>query len=830
MDIDEEMTAVAVVRLLAFSPQDEEGIGQQYSREQLVSSLERDLQGPRVRATLQGLYDMLVDGEQNHRTTAVGEVLDTVSWEAFGLVVGCLERFATSASSNNSGSITGTFEKSSDEAQTLTTSRDVDECAALSERLALAMAEIFSPKELHLMTLEHLHAYTKARTLRVVLTILRRSTQRMATARRSKFLEASLRPALEASKRVGLVAAAGDAPAESGLPQKSSGSDADGTGGDEEPPPPPLPIADEDMPSRVAYDAAASAAETAADFIGPLMEQARAERALLAVSGLPTARRGEGRPSAAAVATSAGGSGRAVGSGEKEGVSASDLSLAAYIGFALSALERAGETSVCCTAAAAAAAAATGSEDKPPAGKSLARAQERLVGIVVDSPLDLRFVLLHGCRVSYASGVKRRRRRSKGGGEEGESHLPGAKLGGAVGLGDAAINGALSWTLRGVSTLAYLVACEPRLRDKWLPLVWSRRTERQLFLPHAEALMRDRSKRIANKGLELACFVAERLGGFPDRTGAFAFDWEPGDEEINGAGDDGGGGGAWNGGGREEARYCLLFSQDADAGGSTTSEGTSPSSRQRPFDPYRLDFAGFLQVLVDVMVSCPLPGLRTRGHAALVALLGAAAEASRFRVLRRLVELCPWPNARGLLLDALRREIDRALRQCGIEEEEQQQQQQQLQQKQQQQHQQAASAAPSLSSSSPFASALAGDVVCEQLRRACRRGPLASLMADMDSRTGGLALARYAHKLDAVGGGGARGGSSGRAEAGAAWGRLELREPKKLLQNRLLVQGLLDELRGAVITADNAGPEHFRLFILEDAAQQCLEELELAVV
>lgn len=74
-----------------------------------------------------------------------------------------------------------------------------------------------------------------------------------------------------------------------------------------------------------------------------------------------------------------------------------------------------------------------------------------------------------------------------------------------------------------------------------------------------KVLMRDRSKRVANKGLELACFVAERLGGFPDRTGAFAFDWENGDEEIDGAGDDGGGGGAWNGGGREEARVFLLF-------------------------------------------------------------------------------------------------------------------------------------------------------------------------------------------------------------------------------------------------------------------------------
>lgn len=71
--------------------------------------------------------------------------------------------------------------------------------------------------------------------------------------------------------------------------------------------------------------------------------------------------------------------------------------------------------------------------------------------------------------------------------------------------------------------------------------------------------MRDRSKRVANKGLELACFVAERLGGFPDGTGAFAFDWEPGDEDIDGAGDGDGGGedGAWNSGGREEARFVF---------------------------------------------------------------------------------------------------------------------------------------------------------------------------------------------------------------------------------------------------------------------------------
>lgn len=43
---------------------------------------------------------------------------------------------------------------------------------------------------------------------------------------------------------------------------------------------------------------------------------------------------------------------------------------------------------------------------------------------------------------------------------------------------------------------------------------------------------------------------------------------------------------------------------------------------------------------------------------------------------------------------------------------------------------------------------------------------------------------------------------------------------------RTVKQGLLDDLRGAAITPDSAGPEHFRLFILEDAAQQCLEELQ----
>lgn len=58
-------------------------------------------------------------------------------------------------------------------------------------------------------------------------------------------------------------------------------------------------------------------------------------------------------------------------------------------------------------------------------------------------------------------------------------------------------------------------------------------------------------------------------------------------------------------------------------------------------------------------------------------------------------------------------------------------------------------------------------------------------MLDMDSRTGGLTLARYAHALDFAA---AAGGDGGDAAAGGVGGRLKLREPEKLRENRLLVQ------------------------------------------
>lgn len=54
--------------------------------------------------------------------------------------------------------------------------------------------------------------------------------------------------------------------------------------------------------------------------------------------------------------------------------------------------------------------------------------------------------------------------------------------------------------------------------------------------------MRAKSKRVAAKGLELACFVADGLGRYPQETGAFAFDWQRVDDEDG----EGSGGVAWN--------------------------------------------------------------------------------------------------------------------------------------------------------------------------------------------------------------------------------------------------------------------------------------------
>lgn len=188
----------------------------------------------------------------------------------------------------------------------------------------------------------------------------------------------------------------------------------------------------------------------------------------------------------------------------------------------------------------------------------------------------------------------------------------------------------------------------------------------------------------------------------------------------------------------------------------------------RPFDPFYIDLVGFLQVLIDVMVSCPVPSLRSRGHSAMSAFLSATDAVSRFRVLKRMIERCPWPNATGLLLDTFRREMDGACRAFSWRVAS------------------AGGSPPVDGVTSPFVSAQAGKFVREQLRKACRKSPPASLLLDMDSRTGGLMLARYAHALDRLGGGGA--------------GRLELRRPDTLHKTVLLVQVIRRSIRVSITT------------------------------
>ena len=67
---------------------------------------------------------------------------------------------------------------------------------------------------------------------------------------------------------------------------------------------------------------------------------------------------------------------------------------------------------------------------------------------------------------------------------------------------------------------------------------FSSRSLTRVPLVTCQDLMRMKSIRVAGKGLELACFVAERLGSWPDETGAFAFSWTPEDEsDVGGAPD-----------------------------------------------------------------------------------------------------------------------------------------------------------------------------------------------------------------------------------------------------------------------------------------------------
>lgn len=204
-----------------------------------------------------------------------------------------------------------------------------------------------------------------------------------------------------------------------------------------------------EVPSEIACEAAAAAADAAVDFVAPLIKQVSAER-IRALSDekaevVTVAEAGEERrrhvldfdrmtdvASAPPV------------NGASEILAASDRSLVAYMGFALSALDTASETS-------ARAASVSVTPDDYPRRAALARAEERLVELIMNNPvidIDLRFILLHSCRVSYANRGKRE--------TDGYSAMHSPREG-YTSFGDLALTGAMPWTLRGVSCLAYLV-------------------------------------------------------------------------------------------------------------------------------------------------------------------------------------------------------------------------------------------------------------------------------------------------------------------------------------------------------------------------------------
>lgn len=108
------------------------------------------------------------------------KALDPVSWELFEGVMACLDESTLPSSSSTHGGAASSpspHGEGGDGSHTDKCNGNTDggssgsggipaeipkaeEVAVLSERLVLEMAEIFSPKELHVMALAHLPAYS----------------------------------------------------------------------------------------------------------------------------------------------------------------------------------------------------------------------------------------------------------------------------------------------------------------------------------------------------------------------------------------------------------------------------------------------------------------------------------------------------------------------------------------------------------------------------------------------------------------------------------------------------------------------------------------------
>jgi Uncharacterised protein family, YAP/Alf4/glomulin len=75
-----------------------------------------------------------------------------------------------------------------------------------------------------------------------------------------------------------------------------------------------------------------------------------------------------------------------------------------------------------------------------------------------------------------------------------------------------------------------------------------------------------------------------------------------------------------------------------------------------------VDCSGLLQLLLNVLINSPDAQLRKRGYYSVLAIITAAEPAqARCEMLLQLIARCPFTGAKGLLIDALRGEVKRAV-------------------------------------------------------------------------------------------------------------------------------------------------------------------------
>ncbi|CAN0397536.1 unnamed protein product, partial [Discosporangium mesarthrocarpum] len=284
-------------------------------------------------------------------------------------------------------------------------------------------------------------------------------------------------------------------------------------------------------------------------------------------------------------------------------------------------------------------------------------------------------------------------------------------------------------------------------------------------------LLKGTSERSTSMGLELACGLVEQLGPSPDPPGVFVFTWSQEQEKEKGKKTAGGSTAATG----KVRSLCQMLCVP----GHTVTPGYNPSRpfRPIPFEPADVDLAGFSQLLIGAMVSCPRADLRSRGHSAFQGLLAHADEDSRFALLKHLILTCPWPNATGLLLDSVRRQLHLALGQFPLPQggEEKQLATMAEDARGSKAEEVEAGILQGVTKAQPpvgsaFARAPVVNLVCEQLEKVCS-SETSSLLDNLDFHTGALALARYAHMADR-----AHGGPLG------LWAPRRLSRNKKLLQ------------------------------------------------